>query len=163
MATAWRIVKRRHAARALEGDGARLYGGRWNPPGVRVAYLAESRALALLEVLVHLGESAALAGFVALGVEVDSRRLERVEESALPARWWSSPAPAALQALGAEWLASRRSLWLSVPSAIVPAERILLLNPEHPAAARLAAGEPEAFRLDPRLSRQAGLPAPEGA
>ena len=28
--TAWRIVKRKYAKHAFSGDGARLYGGRWN-------------------------------------------------------------------------------------------------------------------------------------
>jgi RES domain-containing protein len=38
---------------ALDGEGARKYGGRWNPPGVRAVYLADSRTLAALEIIVH--------------------------------------------------------------------------------------------------------------
>lgn len=151
MPTAWRILKARHAERAFDGEGARLYGGRWNPTGTRAVYLAESRALALLEVLVHLGESAPLASYVAIGMELDPDLVERIDEASLPDAWWISPAPIDLQAIGSEWLASRRSLWLSVPSAIVPAERLYVLNPEHELARELVPSPPEPLRVDPRL------------
>lgn len=153
MTTVWRILKARHAAHAFDGEGARLHGGRWNPIGRRAVYCAESRALALLEVLVHLGEVGPLAGYVALGVDLDPKLVERVEEGALPRGWWSAVAPMELQVLGAEWLASRRTPWLSVPSAILPAERIYVLNPEHERARELAPSPPEPLRVDPRLPR----------
>jgi hypothetical protein len=38
MHTTWRIVKRRYASSAFDGEGARLYGGRWNSPGTPVVY-----------------------------------------------------------------------------------------------------------------------------
>ena len=50
MIRAWRIVKARHALRAFTGEGAHLYGGRWNSPGVAVVYTAGSAALATLDV-----------------------------------------------------------------------------------------------------------------
>ena len=52
---AFRIVKRRHAADAFNGEGARIYGGRWNRPGTPVVYAAHTRALAALESLAHFG------------------------------------------------------------------------------------------------------------
>ena len=45
----WRIATARRARTAFSGDGARLYGGRWNPKGMPLVYCAESRALAMLE------------------------------------------------------------------------------------------------------------------
>ncbi|MDO8714469.1 MAG: RES family NAD+ phosphorylase [Polynucleobacter sp.] len=51
--TVWRITTRRFADSALTGEGARLFGGRWNRPGQSVVYTAESRSLALLELLVQ--------------------------------------------------------------------------------------------------------------
>ena len=52
MTTVWRICRRPFAD--LSGDGARLYGGRWNTPGRPLIYAAETAALAVLEVRVHL-------------------------------------------------------------------------------------------------------------
>jgi RES domain-containing protein len=53
--------------------------------------------------------------------------------------------------LGAEWLANEGELAMALPSVIVPEERTLLLNPRHPAAARLKGGKAERFVFDPRL------------
>ena len=64
MIVVWRITKQKHARYAFTGDGARLYGGRWNSPGKLVVYTAESRALALAEILVHLESAAVLSRYV---------------------------------------------------------------------------------------------------
>ena len=53
MPTLWRITTARFAATAFSGEGARRYGGRWNPPGCEVVYTAQSPALALLELMVQ--------------------------------------------------------------------------------------------------------------
>jgi RES domain-containing protein len=63
--SAWRITKQKHVKSAFSGEGARLYGGRWNSQGVPVVYVAQSQALAVLEVLVHL-DSPVLLGTYAL-------------------------------------------------------------------------------------------------
>jgi RES domain-containing protein len=48
---AYRIADRRH--NILDGQGAAMFGGRWNSPGRRVIYAAETFAGAMLEVLVN--------------------------------------------------------------------------------------------------------------
>src|ERR1700730_17641094 len=50
----WRICRRRYAAEAASGEGARLYGGRWNSRGLRVVYASTSLALAAIETFVNL-------------------------------------------------------------------------------------------------------------
>ena len=60
---------------AFSGEGARLYGGRWNSPGIPMVYVAESQALAVLEVLVHLDSSALLENYVLLRVDFDASRV----------------------------------------------------------------------------------------
>ena len=61
MRTGWRIVKTKYAAQAFDGEGARLYGGRWNSPGLRMVYNSENVALAALEILRHLVKSSLFA------------------------------------------------------------------------------------------------------
>ena len=54
MPTAWRLVRAERSADAFTGEGARLYGGRWNSPGKAVIYTSEHQATAVLEILVHV-------------------------------------------------------------------------------------------------------------
>jgi RES domain-containing protein len=151
--TAWRLVKTRHLAHVMDGEGARRYGGRWNSPGVSVVYAAESLALAALEVLVHAHDRAALAACAAVRLRFDEGLVRAVPETKLPGDWDRAPIPPATQAIGDAWVAAGRSAVLSVPSAVVPSERIYLINPRHRDFGRVRAGRPEPFAFDPRLVR----------
>ncbi|MGH9898893.1 MAG: RES family NAD+ phosphorylase, partial [Pyrinomonadaceae bacterium] len=42
MPTGWRIVKAQYAALAFDGEGAKIYGGRWNSQGIKMVYTAQS-------------------------------------------------------------------------------------------------------------------------
>lgn len=157
MDSAWRIVKRKHAANAFDGEGARLFGGRWNSVGVPMVYLATSRALALLEILVHLGDEDCLqSSYVILRVDYDPRAVDSSATKKLPKGWNDWPAGKASRAVGDAFAKEKRALLLAVPSVIVPEERILLLNPKHPDMARLSIGKPIALDVDPRLVRRGG-------
>lgn len=79
--------------------------------------------------------------------------VEVVAREQLPGSWRKTPGPDALARLGSDWLRSRRSVALSVPSAVVPQERNFLLNPAHPDFARLLIGRREPFSFDPRMWR----------
>lgn len=48
----YRLAQEKYAS-DLFGTGARLYGGRWNSPGLGVLYTAGSRALAAMELAVR--------------------------------------------------------------------------------------------------------------
>ena len=150
---AWRLVKTRHLAGAFDGEGAREYGGRWNSPGVAAVYLAESLALAALEVLVHLHDAGPLPAYSAVPVHFDARLMKPVPRGDLPADWRASPPPAALHAIGDAWLRAGKSAVLAVPSAVVATERIFLLNPAHPGFRRVRIGRPQPFAMDERLVR----------
>ena len=148
---AWRLVKTKYLAHAFDGEGARIFGGRWNSPGVPVVYLAQSLALAALEVLVHLQSAQPLTAWSTIPVTFSERLVKTVAEDSLPARWNEWPAPVALQEIGDAWVAAGVSAMLSVPSAVVPAERIYLLNPLHPGFRRVRIGEATPFAFDARL------------
>ena len=147
------MVKPRHAAAAFDGEGARLYGGRWNSPGTRVAYASDSIALAALEVLAHLQSTAVLQGYSLASLRFPEQSVEVLEMAGLPARWRRYPSPPENQAVGDRWAAEGRSLILQVPSAIIPAAANFLINPLHPEFGKIVVGRPERFAFDPRLLR----------
>jgi RES domain-containing protein len=149
--SAWRIVKRKLGRDAFSGEGARLYGGRWNSPGLSVVYTAQSQSLAALELLVHLESSDLLYEYVVIEARFDASLITRVLRAKLPKDWRANPPPASTRALGDAWIAAEPSPVLQLPSAIIPAENIFLLNPQHAAFSRIEIGEPLPFEFDVRL------------
>lgn len=148
----YRIVQTQWAAGALDGEGARLYGGRWNPPGVAAVYLAESRALAALEILVHAPREALLLDWSIIELEVPDALVDQVPPSKLPAEWRLQPSSRQAQAFGSRWLRDYQNLSLLLPSVVIPEEHSLLLNPLNPHMRDLKPGKPEPFSFDPRLA-----------
>jgi RES domain-containing protein len=149
--TAWRICPARLARTAFSGEGAFLYGGRWNSPGTRMVYTAGSQSLAALEMLVHTGDANDLVAlkFVAIPVEIDEALI--AEAGKLPRNWAVYPAPPATAKLGDAWIQSGRSCVLRVPSAVIRAEWNYLLNPAHPDFRKPRIGRSVAFKFDSRL------------
>ena len=151
---AWRITKQKHARTAFSGEGARLYGGRWNSPVVPMVYVAESQSLAVLEVLVHLDAPALLEKYVFVEVDVDAALVSDLDRSSLSKNWQFDPVPEAIQAIGDRGVLSGASAVLRVPSVLVPGESNFLLNPRHPDFGKIIISRPQAFRFDPRLARR---------
>jgi len=149
----WRIVKQHFREGAFSGEGARLYGGRWNNPGRPVVYTAEHASLAVLEILAHLEFAASISDYVLFRAEFDEALLELIEPRQLPQDWRSYPAPQSLRAIGDQWLEERRSAVLCVPSVIVPVERLYLFNPLHAQFKKIVIGEPQEFPFDKRLRK----------
>ena len=148
----WRLCAAKYGASAFSGEGARLYGGRWSPAGIPVVYAAESRALAVVEVLANVDDAETLfdVAWVFVRAEVPDELVEK--PSRFPASWRQFPHPAETQAVGTEWARSERSVALRLPSAVVPGEFNYLLNPTHPDFKRVKIGRSEPFTFDPRLS-----------
>jgi RES domain-containing protein len=139
-------------ASAWDGEGAQKSGGRWNSAGVPVVYTSESLSLALVEVLVHL-PSGVLPAYSAIPIEFAEPLVTVVEPGRLPPNWKSYPPPAETQAIGDAWVGAGKSPLLRVPSVVVPDEFNYVLNPSHPAFARVKIGPPRAFPFDPRLPK----------
>ncbi|MCO5112372.1 MAG: RES family NAD+ phosphorylase [Burkholderiaceae bacterium] len=153
--TVWRITTARFAATAFSGEGARLYGGRWNPKGWEVVYTAQSQSLALLELMVQ--DDPLRAHYVLVPAQLPAGLPEiRIETAQLPDGWRTLGGRGALQAMGQAWLQEGKAAVLNVPSAVLPAERNILLNPRHPDFARIAMGTPESLQTDTRLLRNLG-------
>jgi RES domain-containing protein len=147
----WRIVKAVYASQAFDGEGARLNGGRWNSPGVRMIYTSDSLALAALELLTRLNDATHLPDFVVIPADLPDALVTEIDLAKLPAHWQSHPAPPELQMLGDAWVKASSSLALRVPSTVVPRQHNYLLNPEHPDFGALKISPPEPFAFDMRL------------
>jgi RES domain-containing protein len=148
---AWRLVKTKYLPAAFDGEGARIAGGRWNSPGVRVVYAAESLSLALVEILVHLKDAGTLPAYSAVRLEFDEAIVEALLPSRLPKNWRDYPAPAETRAIGDQWVAEARSAVLRVPSVVVPNESDCVINPIHPDFSRIRRQPPVEFPFDRRL------------
>lgn len=151
MVEAWRIVKTRHSATAFDGEGARLYGGRWNSIGVPMVYTAATISLAMMEMLVHLDQSAASLGYSLIRVEIDADLISQLDTAQLPTHWTEPSAANQLKAIGDSWVAEGSSVVLKVPSAVVPQESCYLINPIHPDFRKLKIHRPQPTWFDPRL------------
>ena len=142
----------RYARRAFDGEGARLYGGRWNHPGVAVVYCSATLSLAALEYLVHLEPDLAPQNLAAVAAELPpGLAAESLEVEGLPPDWRSYPAPERLKDLGTAWVRSRRTAVLFVPSSVIPEDGNVLLNPAHPDFPKIRQRKAQPFSFDPRM------------
>lgn len=147
----WRIARGCYAP--LDGEGARLVGGRWNSAGRPVVYTAQTAALAVLEVLVWTDPEDVPDDLRLFEIELPAdASITRLDPGSLPATWMEAGSPECM-AVGDGWLATAESLALEVPSAVLPEERNLLINPRHPDAARVRIADSRPFAFDVRLLR----------
>ncbi len=151
MIRAWRITHKRHADRAFTGEGAYLYGGRWNPPGYRVIYVSASIALATLEILVQGVPPTQFTDFVYIPVDLPDRMISDLPSDMLPSDWRKDPIPESTRRFGRKWIHAQKFLVLRVPSAVVPEEFNFLINPLHADFTQLKIGTPRSYAIDERL------------
>lgn len=154
MIKAWRIVRRKRFSDAFTGEGSRLGGGRWNHPGTRVVYVSETLSLAALEQFIHFTRNDITLAhtLIAIPVEIptDVKVIEVLPE-ALPKDWRLSPPSDSTRDVGTRWVEKVESAVLRVPSAIIPEESNLLLNPDHRDFEKIRIGKERPFALDDRM------------
>lgn len=146
----YRLCKAVHAA--LDGEGARLWGGRWNSPGRPMVYAAASPSLAVLEVLVHLDLPAELIpdDMVLLTIKVpDDAMFEAIADIRQSAETQTDTD--ACRQVGDAFLEAGTALGLKVRSIVVPQETNLLLNVRHADMGRVTVVACEPFAFDRRL------------
>lgn len=114
--------------------------------------MAESISLCALEIIVHVDPEDMPSDYYCFEVNVPAGiRVYKIDASGLPKEWRRYPPHHKTQQIGTEWLKSGSSVLLSAPSAVIPSERIYVLNPEHKDFEKIVIGDPELFRFDPRL------------
>lgn len=150
---AWRICRARFVAGAASGEGARLFGGRWNSRGVSMVYASTSLALAALETFVHLEPNLAPDDYVSIEAEIpDALNIERLDLGSLPADWYRIRNET-LQHLGDAWIRAGRTAAMLVPSAVIRGDWNVLLNPAHADFAKVTFQKPQPFAFDARMFR----------
>ena len=149
--TGVRLVPEDQAATPFDGEGARLYGGRWNSVGVPMVYASEHVSLAALEVRVHIDRTRMRKLYKSFAFQFDEQLMEVFRVGALPKDWIQEPPPPSLQLLGDHWVRSGASVILAVPSVVIPKELNYLINPKHPDFAKLKIENLTDFAFDQRL------------
>ena len=116
---------------------------------MRVAYASQTLALAAMEYFVNLNPEDAPDDLVSVRVEIpEAVRIEEIDLESLPSDWRAMPYPAELQSIGELWIGRGSSVCLVVvPSAVIPAERNLLISPGHLDFRELRVSEPLEFRF----------------
>lgn len=152
---AWRIAAdtRRYTADDLSGAGAKKDGGRWNEKGEAVVYASESRALACLETLVHLGDAIPFNRFL-VRIDIPDEvwvNAVALPHDKLPVGWDALPEGKVSVDIGSNWLEGGSSCLLLVPSIVVAEEQNILINPAHFDHRLLAATKVRRWDYDPRL------------
>ncbi|MDQ3289343.1 MAG: RES family NAD+ phosphorylase [Pseudomonadota bacterium] len=143
----YRAVRRVHADDAF-GPQPRYPARRWTGEGTPAVYASLSVGGALLEILAHT-EGPAPDDLVLAIASVPRECVE--EASDLPGNWREYPYLREAQQYGDDWVRSRRSWALQVPSAICDREFNLLINPGHPDRERLHGTELIPLKIDPRV------------
>jgi RES domain-containing protein len=146
---AWRLSKAKHG-NDLSGTGAAIAGGRWNNKDVPALYLGENPAICCLEHFVNASGPPTTA-MVLAQIELPSDEGLYWEPDPLPFGWDSKPADTSSMEFGTTWLKSRSHLGLIVPSAVLPMQRNLVINPRHPAWADIKVIEVHEFFYDSRM------------
>ena len=146
----WRLARRVHSA--LDGEGARRAGGRWNSPGIPVVYTSSALSLAVLELLVHTDPDLVPNDLNAFEIEIPEALTRSIlDVSTLPSNWRQIPNHPACRAIGDDWLNRQNHALLGVPSAVVPEELNYLINPAHADARLIQVVRSRAFSWDRRL------------
>ena len=126
-------IARTKYAHDLSGEGARLFGGRWNHKDTPCVYTAASGALAVLEYTVNVNADDIPRALSMAAFEIPDVHIISFSIAELPGDWRQSPAPSSTKNFGTAVLKSAQSLAIKIPSVIIPHEYNYLLNPAHPA------------------------------
>ena len=147
----WRICRERYAAEAATGEGARLFGGRWNSRGVRVVYTSTSLALAAVETFVNLEPNLQPKDLVSIQGEIpDGVEITRLDGKLLRPDWHATR-DESLHHFGDQWIREAQTVALLVPSAAILGELNLLLNAAHQEFSKIKFHDPQPFRFDVRM------------
>jgi RES domain-containing protein len=135
----------------LSGTGAKLHGGRWNQKGDAVLYTAGSRALALVEVLVHLTNAFLPLNYQIITIYIPDESITEIPLKMLPKDWNNLEPSESTKNISSNWLLENQYLSLKVPSVVVEGEFNYLINPLHEDFLKVKVLKIAPFNFDERL------------
>lgn len=138
----------------LSGYGAEKTGGRWNSKGRPVLYTAASRALAMVEVAVHVPLGIIPVNFFIAALDIPEKDMLQLQPGDLPNNWNSNPFTKGTQLIGDDFLRKAEHLILQVPAASVPGDFNYLVNPRHPDFSKVKVKSIDPFVFDVRLFKR---------
>ncbi len=148
--TVYRIGRTRYGD-DLSGEGARLYGGRWNHRLTPCLYTSESRALSILEYTVNVNIEDIPRALSLATILIPENSILEVTIKDLPGDWRNSPVPASTKDLGTVLLNKGQFAIIKIPSVIIPSEFNYLLNPLHKFSRQFEIKALEDFVYDVRI------------
>lgn len=140
-------------ANDLSGYGAELSGGRWNSKGVPMLYTCVSQSLCVLEIAVRLSVIDIPDKLKLITISVKNSIVRKVEVNELPTDWQKFPHLRTSQIFGDELIKNSKFKAFQIPSAIVPAEYNLIINPKKVTKEEIEILSIEDFYIDERLFR----------
>lgn len=138
-------------AKDLNGEGAKLNGGRWHHIGVACIYTAESRALSLLEYSAHVSTDTIPRALSFTTYDVSNDSLMELKFRELPGTWNTWPHPLECRNFGSNLLKENNFLILKFPSAIIPQEYIYVINPLHSKMGAITVADVQDYAYDLRV------------
>ncbi len=147
----WRITQKKYASDAFSGEGARLYGGRFNSAGYPAVYTSGSLSLALLESLAQTNDREFFSSCVYVYADIPESIIQEYKTEMLPDGWDAIPCEPVSQQFGDEWLSAAKFAVLKVPSAVLSVEWNYVINPKHPDFSKISFAEEGELPLDERL------------
>lgn len=154
----YRIQQDKHRDTILTGEGARLYGGRWNIVGHALVYTSSSMELALLETIVHFDATPPddLPPYIVATIDIPNSLITYLDIDDLPKGWqlYDDYPAEELDAFLQEKFRQTNSLALAIPSVILPQSnsRNILLNPVHPKMSEVSVLDINILPIHPKLA-----------
>lgn len=147
----FRLSRKKYASE-LSGKGAAKFSNRWNSKGTEIIYSAESRALAMAEVAVHLTFATIPSDYMMIEIEIpDYVEIKLLEDKNLPKKWNNHPPDISTQKIGDDFIEAQDFCVLKVPSAVVRGDFNYLINPYHKHFKSIIITEIQTFLFDKRI------------
>lgn len=147
----WRITHKKYAENAFSGEGARIYGGRFNSAGHPAVYTSGSLSLALLESLVQTNDKSWFSSCVFFYADISDMFIKEASPDRLPSGWDAVPCEPVSQRFGDQWLRDQETAVLKVPSVVLPVEWNYILNPQHQDFSKIHFSAEDDLPVDERL------------